>query len=63
MSRAGQRDRLAVRAAVAATDYQGVLGRTRFDANGDTTNRWISIYQAKGGKWEFVDQLKIAPQQ
>lgn len=61
---AGKKDREAVRAAIAATkDYKGVLGTTGFDENGDTTNRWISIYQAKGGKWEFVDQLKIAPQQ
>ena len=45
---------------IAATkDFKGVIGTTSFDENGDTTNRWISIYQAKGGKWEFVDQLKI----
>jgi branched-chain amino acid transport system substrate-binding protein len=57
---AGKKDREAVRAALAATkDFKGVIGTTSFDENGDTTNRWISIYQAKGGKWEFVDQLKI----
>jgi branched-chain amino acid transport system substrate-binding protein len=57
---AGKKDREAVRAALAATkDFKGVIGTTTFDENGDTTNRWISIYQVKGGKWEFIDQLKI----
>jgi len=38
-------DRASVRTAVAATkDFKGVLGTTSFDANGDTTNKWISIY-------------------
>jgi branched-chain amino acid transport system substrate-binding protein len=60
IKKAGKKDREAVRAALAATkDFKGVIGTTSFDENGDTTNRWISIYQAKGGKWEFIDQLKI----
>jgi branched-chain amino acid transport system substrate-binding protein len=57
---AGKKDREAVRAAIAATkDYQGVIGTTSFDENGDTTNRWISIYQVKSGAWTYVDQQKF----
>jgi branched-chain amino acid transport system substrate-binding protein len=57
---AGKKDREAVRAAIAATkDYKGVLGTTGFDENGDTTNRWVSIYQVKGGKWDFIDQQRF----
>ena len=41
----------------ATKDFKGVLGTTSFDENGDTTNKVISFYEAKGGKWEFVDQL------
>jgi branched-chain amino acid transport system substrate-binding protein len=40
--------REAVRADVAATtNYQGVLGTTTFDANGDTSAKIISIYSVK----------------
>jgi len=64
MKAAAKKDREAVRAAIAATkDYKGVIGTTSFDANGDTTNRWISIYEVtktdKTG-WNFVDQLQFA---
>jgi branched-chain amino acid transport system substrate-binding protein len=49
-----------VRAAIAATkDYQGVIGTTSFDQNGDTTNKWISIYTVKNGAWTFVDQIQF----
>ncbi len=37
--------RQAVIDAVAKTDYDGVLGHQSFDANGDTTNNSISLYQ------------------
>jgi len=40
-------------------DFKGVLGTTTFDENGDTSNKVISFYQAKGGKWEFLDQLRF----
>jgi branched-chain amino acid transport system substrate-binding protein len=41
-------------------DFKGVLGTTTFDANGDTSNKVISFYQVKSGKWTFVDQLTFA---
>jgi branched-chain amino acid transport system substrate-binding protein len=50
-------DREAVRAAIAKTNYNGAIGNTTFDANGDTSNKIISFYKVTGGKWEFVDQL------
>ncbi|MDQ2806666.1 MAG: branched-chain amino acid ABC transporter substrate-binding protein [Chloroflexota bacterium] len=60
MKTAGKKDREAVRAAIAATkDFKGVLGTTSFDAQGDTTNRWISIYEVKGGEWTYIDQQKF----
>ncbi len=41
-------------------DFKGVLGTTTFDQNGDTSNKVISFYEVKSGKWEFVDQLAFS---
>jgi branched-chain amino acid transport system substrate-binding protein len=41
----------AIIAAVAATKTEGVTGAIAFDANGDTTNKAISLYVVAGGKW------------
>jgi branched-chain amino acid transport system substrate-binding protein len=58
---AGKLDREAVRAAIAGTqNYSGAIGTTSFDASGDTTNRWISIYEVKSGAWTYVDQQQFA---
>src|SRR5207248_2432351 len=44
-----------VRAEVAKTsDFTGALGKTSFDANGDTSQKIISIYQAKGTPVDWV---------
>ena len=43
--------RAAVIAAVAATNYTGITGAIAFDANGDTTNKAITLYVVKGGVW------------
>ena len=37
----------------------GTIGATSFDANGDTTNRWISVYEVKDGAWTFVSQQQF----
>jgi branched-chain amino acid transport system substrate-binding protein len=50
-------DREAVRKAIAASDYNGAIGHTTFDKNGDTSNKIISFYQVTGLKWVFVDQV------
>ncbi|HEY9596721.1 MAG TPA: branched-chain amino acid ABC transporter substrate-binding protein [Cyanophyceae cyanobacterium] len=52
-------DRDAIRAAVLNTkDFNGVLGKWSFDANGDTTLKTLSGNVVKNGKWEFVTLLK-----
>jgi branched-chain amino acid transport system substrate-binding protein len=54
----GSVTREAVRANIAATkDFKGVIGTTSFDANGDTTNRIISIYSITKGQTTFADQI------
>ncbi|GAC1328874.1 MAG: branched-chain amino acid ABC transporter substrate-binding protein [Candidatus Dormibacteria bacterium] len=50
-------DREAVRKAIAEIDYNGAIGHTTFDKNGDTSNKIISFYQVTSGKWGFVDQV------
>jgi branched-chain amino acid transport system substrate-binding protein len=59
--------RAAVIAQLKTTDYTGVIGHTTFDANGDTTNKWISLYKlapTTSGTpkydWSFVYQLQPA---
>ncbi|HYM49001.1 MAG TPA: branched-chain amino acid ABC transporter substrate-binding protein [Candidatus Limnocylindrales bacterium] len=41
---------------MAKTDYNGALGHTAFDSNGDTLNKVITVYGAKGTpvSWQFV---------
>ena len=41
----------AIIAAVAATDFQGVTGQVKFDANGDTLNKAITVYRVENGAW------------
>jgi branched-chain amino acid transport system substrate-binding protein len=41
----------AIIAAVAATDTDGVTGKIKFDANGDTLNKTITLYVVKSGAW------------
>lgn len=41
----------AIIAAVAATDFEGVTGQVKFDANGDTLNKAITVYRVEKGTW------------
>lgn len=60
IKRAGRKDRAAIRDAVFATrDYEGILGRWSFDANGDTTMTTISGREAKGGKWDDAGAVTL----
>jgi branched-chain amino acid transport system substrate-binding protein len=53
-------DRAAVLANVMGTkNYDGVLGKWSFDANGDTTLTQFSGSQAKSGDWAFVKELAV----
>jgi len=49
--------------AIQKINYSGVTGTHTFDANGDTTNKVISIYQlaAVNSKpdWKFLDQTAV----
>src|SRR5512138_1609732 len=52
-------DRKQVRDAVfAIKDFDGVLGKWSFDANGDTTLTSMTIYQVQGGAYKAVDTVQ-----
>lgn len=58
--RAGKKDRNAIREAVLATkDYEGILGRWSFDANGDTTLTAISGREVKEGKFDDANAVTL----
>lgn len=40
--------------AVQKTDFDGVAGHLSFDEYGDTTNKQLTVYQVKNGKWTAV---------
>lgn len=62
-SAGAQTFRQAVIDAIQKISYDGITGKQTFDANGDTTNKVISIYQlaAVNGKpdWKFIDQVIV----
>jgi len=61
--RAGRKDREAIRAAVFATkDYDGVLGKWSFDANGDTSLVTMSGRQVKDGKFDDANAVTLTAQ-
>lgn len=52
INKACKKDRAAIRDAVfAIKDFEGVLGKWSFDANGDTTLTDIQGFEVKDGKW------------
>jgi len=58
--RAGRKDRVAVRDAIFATkDYDGVLGKWSFDANGDTSLTQMSGRQVKDGKFDDANAVTL----
>jgi branched-chain amino acid transport system substrate-binding protein len=40
--------------AVQKSDFDGIAGHVSFDQYGDTTNKQLTVYQVKGGKWTAV---------
>jgi branched-chain amino acid transport system substrate-binding protein len=53
-------DRAKVRAWVAnLKNYKSIIGTFSFDKNGDTTNKIISVYVVKNGKWEWLTQMNF----
>jgi branched-chain amino acid transport system substrate-binding protein len=47
----------AILAEIPKTDHQGVTTRINFDDNGDLKDGAVSLYVAKGGKWEALDTI------
>ncbi|MFJ6616558.1 branched-chain amino acid ABC transporter substrate-binding protein [Kitasatospora sp. NPDC091335] len=47
----GQAGRKAVRDAVQKVTFDGVTGKVSFDEFGDTTNKQLTVYTVKDGKW------------
>ena len=43
--------------ALAGISFQGVTGNIAFDENGDIKGGSISLYQVKGGKWEYLETI------
>ncbi|MCC7368915.1 MAG: branched-chain amino acid ABC transporter substrate-binding protein [Chloroflexi bacterium] len=61
IKRAGRKDRAAIRDAVLATrDYDGILGRWSFDANGDTTLNLVSGREVKGAKFDDTGAVTLS---
>lgn len=54
MERAGGHDRTKVIEELRKTDYKGLLGKTTFDAKGDTLNKIVTMTQAKGKERVFA---------
>ena len=61
ISRAGVKDRAAIRNAVMSTrDYPGLLGTWSFDANGDTSLSAMSGFEVKGAEFVFSRRLEVS---
>jgi branched-chain amino acid transport system substrate-binding protein len=46
-------------AALRNTSYDGALGHTTFDANGDTTNTGFTLYKVTSGNWVGVNTYAV----
>ncbi|SOE74810.1 ABC-type branched-chain amino acid transport system, substrate-binding protein [Streptomyces sp. OV198] len=46
--------RESLRAAVQNVDFDGVMGKVRFDANGDAVSQTVTVYRLSGGAWKAV---------
>ena len=49
-----------VRDAVASIDYNGAIGHTTFDANGDTTNLRFTLEVARNMKWVYDASFQLS---
>jgi branched-chain amino acid transport system substrate-binding protein len=57
MKKAGSTDPAKYLPELAGIQYQGVTGNISFDEKGDIKGGGISLYQAKGGKWEYIETI------
>ncbi|MBE9610099.1 branched-chain amino acid ABC transporter substrate-binding protein [Chitinilyticum piscinae] len=61
MKRAGSADPAKYLPEMAKTDYTGLTGKIAFDEKGDLKDGAITVYQAKGGKWEVLEVVGGKP--
>ena len=59
MQRANSADPTKYLPEVSKAQYQGVTAKIEFDAKGDLSVPAVSIYQDKGGDWNFVETLGV----
>ncbi|WP_373925571.1 branched-chain amino acid ABC transporter substrate-binding protein [Burkholderia pseudomallei] len=59
MKRANSTDPAKILAVMPKTNYTGVIGTTVFDSKGDLKHGVISLYDFKGGKKTFLDQVTM----
>lgn len=57
MKRAGSVDAAKYLPEIGKTDFQGVTAKIQFDEKGDLKGGAISLYQVKGGKWEYRETV------
>jgi branched-chain amino acid transport system substrate-binding protein len=60
MKRANSAEPAKYLAELPKTDFQGVTGHIRFDAQGDLAGGSITLYQVKSGKWTVLETVKSA---
>jgi branched-chain amino acid transport system substrate-binding protein len=60
MKRANSAEPAKYLAELPKTDFQGVTGHIRFDAQGDLAGGAITLYQVKSGKWTVLETVKSA---
>lgn len=58
MRRADSFEPAKVLAELPKTDLQGVTGRIRFDAKGDTEGGAVTLYQVRNGAWEVLETVE-----
>lgn len=57
IKRAGSAEPAKILAELPKTDHQGVTTRIQFDENGDLKDGAVSLYVARGGKWEALETI------
>lgn len=59
MKRAGSLDPAKILSAMQSTEYDGVVGRTNFDAKGDLKHGVISLYAYQSGKRKLIEAERM----
>jgi hypothetical protein len=44
-------------AQIATSTFSGVSGRYSFDGNGDAVSPLMAVYEVKGGRWVYLQQI------